>query len=264
MALNLACESVGSGPPLLILHGLLGSGGNWRGVARALAATHAVHSVDLRNHGASPWADSMGYVEMADDVVQLLDRLGLGRASVMGHSMGGKTAMALALRHPGRVDRLVVVDIAPVPYADTLTPFAEAMRGADVLAAASRAEVQRRLEQRVPDGDVVPFLMQNLVTRNDHFDWRLNLLGISAAMPQLCAFPGELLAGRFGGPVTVIAGADSDYVPDHDGSSFRPMFTDVEIDVIAGAGHWVHADQPAAFVGAVRRALRDERTAQAH
>ena len=83
-------------------------------------------------------------------------------------------------------------------------------------------------------------------------------------MPQLCAFPGELLAGRFGEPVTVIAGADSDYVPDHDGSSFRPMFTDVEIDVIAGAGHWVHADQPAAFVGAVRRALRDERTAQAH
>ena len=147
--------------------------------------------MDLRNHGASPWADSMDYVEMAADVLQLIERLRLDRPTVLGHSMGGKTAMALALRHPTRVGRLIVVDIAPVSYADTLTPFAEAMRGADVVAAASRAEVQRRLQQSVPDDGVVPFLMQNLVTRNDHFDWRLNLLGISLAMPALCAFPSD-------------------------------------------------------------------------
>ncbi|MEP6875508.1 MAG: alpha/beta fold hydrolase [Burkholderiales bacterium] len=256
MALNLACESIGSGSPMLVLHGLFGSGSNWRGVARHLAASHTVHCVDLRNHGASPWADSMAYAAMADDVLQLCDRLGLKAPAVMGHSMGGKTAMALALRHPQRVSRLIVVDIAPVSYADTLTPFAEAMRGVNVVAAATRAEVQARLSQAVPDPAVVPFLMQNLVMQNHHFDWRLNLLGISASMPGLCAFPSDLLGMRFNGPTTVIAGAQSDYVVDRDGASFAPMFGDVEIDVVENAGHWVHADQPTAFLARVRHALQ--------
>jgi pimeloyl-ACP methyl ester carboxylesterase len=255
VALNLACESTGSGPPLVVLHGLFGSSGNWRGIARELAATHSVHCVDLRNHGASPWADSMGYVEMADDVLQLIRTLRLDRPAVMGHSMGGKTAMALALRQPSAVSRLVVVDIAPVPYADTLTPFAEAMRSVDVVAAASRAEVQRRLQDSAPDPGVVPFLMQNLVMRNDHFDWRLNLLAISAAMPQLSSFPSELLGAQFDGPVKVIAGERSDYVAQHDGAAFRPMFDDVEVDVVADAGHWVHADRPVAFLASLRHAL---------
>jgi len=258
MALNLACESVGSGPPLVLLHGLFGSSSNWRSIARALASTHTVHSVDLRNHGASPWADSMDYAEMAADVLQLIERLRLDRPTVLGHSMGGKTAMALALRHPARVGRLLIVDVAPVSYADTLTPFAEAMRGADVIAAASRAEVQRRLQQSVPDGGVVPFLMQNLVTRNDHFDWRLNLLAISLSMPALCAFPSPLLGMRFDGPVTVLCGERSDYVARHDGAVFAPMFSRVEIDVIAGAGHWVHVDRPAEFLARVRHALQQD------
>jgi len=255
VALNLACESTGSGPPLVVLHGLFGSSGNWRGIARELATTHTVHCADLRNHGASPWADSMGYVEMADDVLQLIAKLRLDRPAVLGHSMGGKTAMALALRQPSAVGRLVVVDIAPVGYADTLTPFAEAMRSADVVGAASRTEVQRRLQHSVPDAGVVPFLMQNLVMRNDHFDWRLNLLAISAAMPQLSGFPSELLGARFAGPVTVIAGEHSDYVSEPDGAAFRPMFDDLEVEVVEGAGHWVHADRPAAFLTSLRRAL---------
>jgi len=258
MALNLICETVGSGPPLVVLHGLFGSSGNWRGVARQLAASHTVHSVDLRNHGASPWVDSMDYLEMADDVLQLCDRLGLKAPAVMGHSMGGKTAMAMALRHPQRVGRLIVVDIAPVSYADTLTPFAEAMRGADVIAAATRTEIQGRLSQTVPDPAVVPFLMQNLVMHNHHFDWRLNLLGISASMPQLCGFPSESLGARFDRPVAVIAGANSDYVTEFDGVEFRPMFPRVTVEVVEGAGHWVHADRPDAFLACVRRALQHD------
>ena len=258
MALNLAFETVGSGPPLLVLHGLFGSSSNWRGVARHLGLTHTVHSVDLRNHGGSPWADTMDYSAMADDVLQLMDRLGLKQPAVLGHSMGGKTAMALALRHPDRVRRLFVVDIAPVSYADTLTPFAEAMRGADVVAAASRAEVQGRLQQAVPDPGVVPFLMQNLVMHNEHFDWRINLLGISAAMPQLCGFPTELLGACFERPVTVIAGENSEYVAQRDGAAFEPMFSQVDIEIIPDAGHWVHADQPAAFLACVRQALKHD------
>ncbi len=255
MALNLAFETVGSGPPLLVLHGLFGSSSNWRGVAHRLAPTHTVHCVDLRNHGASPWADSMDYTEMADDVLQLIDRLGLKQPAVMGHSMGGKTAMALALRHPQRVGRLIVVDIAPVSYPDTLSPFAQAMRSVDVLAAASRADVQARLQQSVPDAGVVPFLMQNLVARNEHFDWRINLMGISAAMPQLCDFPSSLIGARYGRPLTVIAGELSDYVPGHSVASFGPMFTEVDLKVIARAGHWVHADQASAFQACVQQAL---------
>ncbi len=225
-------------------------------MARQLALTHTVHSVDLRNHGASPWADSMDYAEMADDVLQLIDRLGLKQPVVMGHSMGGKTAMALALRHPQRVSHLFVIDIAPVSYADTLTPFADAMRSIDVLAAASRADVQRHLQRAVADAGVVAFLMQNLVPNHEHFDWRINLLGISAAMPQLCGFPSELLGGRFDRPLTVIAGGNSAYVQQRDGAAFQPMFTQLTVDLIPDAGHWVHADEPAAFMTCIQRALR--------
>ena len=256
MALNLICETVGSGPPLVVLHGLFGSSGNWRGVARELAATHSVFCVDLRNHGASPWADSMDYIEMADDVLQLIERLGLERPTVMGHSMGGKTAMALALRHPRSVGQLIVVDIAPVAYADTLTPFAEAMRSVNVVAAASRAEVQRRLLDSVADRDVVPFLMQNLVARNSRFDWRVNLTSVSSSVQTLSDFPSQLAGLRFAKPVRVIAGQQSDYVTDRDGAEFQPMFPETRVEVIEQAGHRVHADQRDRFFDAVTRALR--------
>jgi pimeloyl-ACP methyl ester carboxylesterase len=257
MALNLAYEAIGSGPPLVVLHGLFGSGSNWRGIARELMATHTVVCVDLRNHGASPWADAMNYLAMADDVKQLIERLSLKRPAVLGHSMGGKTAMALALMYPALVDRLIVVDIAPVSYADTLTPFADAMRSVDVVAAASRVDIQRRLQELVPDPNVVPFLMQNLMIRNDRFDWRLNLVGIGAAMPQLCAFPSEILGLHLRRRTTVIAGANSDYVTESDGVEFRPMFPQVTVEVVEGAGHWVHADRPDAFLACVRRALHE-------
>jgi esterase len=255
MALELNFESAGSGPPLVILHGLFGSGTNWRGIARELGATHRVLTVDLRNHGASPWADSMGYFEMADDVQRLIEREGLSQPTVMGHSMGGKVAMAMALLHPECVGRLIVVDIAPVAYADRLSPFAEAMRGIDMLAAASRSEVQQRLAETVPDSGVVPFLMQNLVMRNAHLDWRINLGVIAASIGALSDFPLELRSLRFAGPLHVIAGGRSDYVAQRDGSDFRPMFARPQVEVIDEAGHWPHADAPQRFLAAARRAL---------
>ena len=255
MTIELAFESVGSGPPIVVLHGLFGSGNNWRSVANSLAEQHTVTTVDLRNHGASPWADSMGYLEMADDVRRLIERLQLLRPAVMGHSMGGKTAMALALMYPELVGRLIVVDIAPVGYADTLTPFAQAMSSVDVITAASRTEVQRRLSPLLPDPSIAPFLVQNLVSRNDHFDWRINLAAITAAMAGLSDFPSALHGLLFKRPVTAIVGERSDYVVPRDATPFAPMFTRVAVEVIAGAGHWVHADQPQAFVRAVQKAL---------
>lgn len=264
MAVDLAFESVGEGPPVLILHGLFGSGSNWRQVVRELASTYRVLAVDLRNHGASPWADTMSYLEMADDVLRLIERERLSRPAVVGHSMGGKVAMALALMYPKQVGRLSVVDIAPVPYADRLSAFAEAMRAVDTLHAASREEVRQRLAGMVPDAGVVPFLMQNLVARNAHFDWRLNLGAILGAVPTLCGFPQELRSLRFTGPVQVIAGARSDYVASSDGEAFQPMFPQARVEVIEGAGHWVHADRPGTFIAAVRQALHGTALAVTH
>ena len=255
MALTLASDITGNGSPLLILHGLFGSATNWRSMARKLADRHAVHALDLRNHGASPWADTMTYTEMADDVRHYIEQHDLGAVTVMGHSMGGKTAMALALAFPDRVERLVVVDIAPRSYHDSLSSYAQAMRGIDLMAAASRGEVQRQLQALLPDASVAPFLVQNLVPRNDHFDWRINLAAISASMLDLTGFPAELQERVFDKPTAAIAGALSDYVPGGNTQSFRPMFPRIEIEVIDGAAHWVHADKPQAFFEAVQRAL---------
>lgn len=256
---DLAFDSVGEGAPLLILHGLFGSSTNWRSVARRLSAEQRVISADLRNHGASPWADAMDYESMAGDVARLIERQGLRRPSLIGHSMGGKVAMVLALLRPELIDRLIVVDIAPVQYADRLSVFAEAMRTVDATHAASREEVRQRLAGALPDAaGVVPFLMQNLVARNAHFDWRINLPAISAAMPALSAFPPQLRALRFERPVQVIAGGRSDYVQRREGAEFAPMFPRAQIEFIDTAGHWVHADQPEAFVAAAQRALHAE------
>lgn len=257
-AVDLAFEAVGEGPPLLILHGLFGSSTNWRSIARRLSAEYRVLSVDLRNHGASPWAETMDYAAMAGDVARLIERQGLQRPSLMGHSMGGKVAMALALLQPQRIERLIVVDIAPVQYADRLSVFVEAMRAVDATHAASREEVRSRLAGALPDaGGVVPFLMHNLVARNAHFDWRINLPVISAAMPALSGFPPALRGLRYERGLHVIAGGRSDYVQRREGAEFAPMFAHTRLEFIEPAGHWVHADQPEAFVAAAQRALHD-------
>ncbi len=255
MTLDLASDITGSGQPLLILHGLFGSATNWRSIARKLADQHQVHAIDLRNHGASPWADSMSYPEMAQDVQLYMQRHDLQRATVMGHSMGGKTAMALALTHPELVERLIVVDIAPRPYADTLSSYAQAMGSLDLMAFASRGDVQRQLQALLPDAAVAPFLLQNLVTRNAHFDWRINLAAITTSMADLRDFPAGLRSRTFPGPTTAIAGALSDYIPNGDPGPFAPMFPQLTIEVIDAAAHWVHADQPAKFAQAVMAAL---------
>jgi esterase len=256
MPLELNSEISGSGVPLVILHGLFGSATNWRSVARSLATDHEVHALDLRNHGASPWADTMSYAEMADDVRHYFEQHGLTSVTLMGHSMGGKTAMALALAYPESLEQLIVVDIAPRSYHDALSSYAQAMRSVDLMAAASRSDVQRQLQTLLPDASVAPFLVQNLVQRNEHFDWRINLAAITSAMQTLVDFPAAVQTRRFNKPTTVIAGALSDYVPGGDASVFAPMFPNLAVETIEGAGHWVHAEKPQEFVQAVRRALQ--------
>jgi pimeloyl-ACP methyl ester carboxylesterase len=255
VALDLSFEAVGDGPPLVVLHGLLGSKTNWRSVARALAPTHRVYSVDARNHGSSPWADAMSYPDMANDLLRFMEQQGVERPVVLGHSMGGKIAMTLGLLHPQVVERLIVVDIAPVVYDDRLSPVAEAMRAVDVLHVASREEVRQRLRTLLPDAGLVGFMLQNLEVRNAHFDWRVNLGAILASVPLLSGFPSELLGLSFARPVHVIAGGRSDYVRGSDGADFHPMFERVDVQVIEQVGHWVHAERPIEFLAAVKHAL---------
>ena len=255
MPVELAFEDVGRGPPMLLLHGLYGSSSNWRRIAKALSDRHRVLSVDLRNHGGSPWTPTMSYVEMAADVADLIDRLGLGRPAVLGHSMGGKVAMTLALTDAARVGRLIVVDIAPVSYGDRFSSYTQAMRGVDAMQATGRDEIRRTLLQTIPDERTVGFLMTNLVRQGEQYDWRINLMTLATSMSEIGSFPEALAGLRYDGPVTVIDGERSDYVSEADRPLFVAHFPAARFVTIADAGHWLHADQPDAFVAAVREAL---------
>jgi len=257
MPLALAFEALGSGPPVVILHGLFGAGRNWTQFAQALAEDHRVYLPDARNHGASPWAESMSYVEMADDVRALIEREQLRRPFVIGHSMGGKTAMALALSHPEAVAGIAVIDIAPESYADQFSSYVSAMRSLDVAGAASRREIREALADSLSAEAPVDFLMQNLRRQNDRFDWRLNLMATGLCMRELCGFPEALRSARSDAPALFLHGAESDYVRPSSHAGIRALFPHAQIEAIAGAGHWVHADQPAALSCGLRDWLAD-------
>jgi esterase len=251
MPLKLAFDATGDGPPVVILHGLFGSSRNWRTIAHALAPHHRVYCVDLRNHGSSPWDGSMAYPEMAADVASLIESERLVQPVLVGHSMGGKTAMALALTRPELVGRLVVVDIVPVSYPDRFTGYLDAMRSVDTAALTKRGDAMSHMAARVRDAGVVAFLMQNLVARDGHFDWRLNLSAIAKELPLLGGFPSELLLRRFLGPTKLIHGSLSDYVQPDNLAVMRTSFPDLQEVSIDGAGHWVHAERPAEFLDAL-------------
>ena len=249
MSVDLSADSRGErGPAIIVLHGLLGSATNWRTVARTLAEQARVFCLDARNHGRSPHADGMSYAEMADDVRAFMDARGLTRAIVIGHSMGGKTAMRLALESPARVARMVVVDIAPVRSTGDHEPLLEAMARVDPAHAASRGEVERALAPDVPDDGMRQFVLQNLVRTGQGFAWRVNLPAIRARMADILDFPAVPGDARYYGPALFVRGEGSSYVLPEHGPAIRALFPAARIATVAGAGHWVHAEQPARFL----------------
>jgi pimeloyl-ACP methyl ester carboxylesterase len=250
--LTLAATERGDGPPVVILHGLFGSGANWATVGKRLAASHRVIAADLRNHGASPHDPRMDYPAMAADIAALIEARGGGRAAVVGHSMGGKAAMWLALTRPGLVERLVVVDIAPVSYRPTLQSHAAAMRAVPLRAGMRRAEADAALHEAIPDAGERAFLLQNLRFRADGPpEWRLNLAAIEPAVPTISAFPDAPEGARYEGPVLFVSGERSDYVrPEHHGRILA-LFPRAAFVVVPGAGHWVHAEAPEPFLRAL-------------
>ncbi|CAN5670455.1 alpha/beta fold hydrolase [soil metagenome] len=254
MKLNLALHGQpGEAPPLVIAHGLFGSARNWGAVAKRLCAGRLVVAADLRNHGESGWDDEHGYAAMAGDIAEVIAGHG-GRADVLGHSMGGKTAMVLALSEPARVRRLVVADIAPIAYGHSQMPLVKAMREADLAGVTRRSQADARLAERVPERGERAFLLQSLALGEDGARWKLNLAALGANMEAIMGFPP--LEGRFEGPVLVLRGAASDYVDAAGVAAIRARFPQARIEALAGAGHWLHADQPEAFADAVDGFLR--------
>jgi pimeloyl-ACP methyl ester carboxylesterase len=243
----LAASEAGEGPPLVLLHGLFGAGQNWGGIRSVLARRFRVLTPDLRNHGASARDADMAYAAMAADVAETMDAAGMPRAAVLGHSMGGKVAMALALAHPARVDRLVVADIAPVRYAPALRGYVAAMQAIVLRHGLARREADAALAAAIPEAGIRAFLLQNLRFESDPPAWRLGLAEIAAAMPQIEDFappPGS----RFDGPVLVMAGERSGYVRPEHHDAFRALFPALRFVTVPAAGHWVHAENPAGFL----------------
>jgi len=237
-------------PPILIVHGLFGSGRNWGVIAKRLANSRRVVTVDMRNHGASRWEETHNYHELAADLAEVVAEIG-GRADVIGHSMGGKGAMMLSLDRPALVRRLVVADIAPVAYAHTQVHLVHAMRGLDLTRIATRADADALLAEAIEEPDVRAFLLQSLDVANRC--WRLNLDVLERDMELITGFPA--VAGHFDGPALFLAGANSDYVRPEHRPLIKRMFPKARQAKIPGAGHWLHAEKPREFEAAARAFL---------
>ncbi len=255
---ELSYQRQGSGSPLLILHGLFGSGRNWQSHARRLAECFDVLTIDLRNHGQSFHADEMSYPLMAADVEQLIRDLDLGACRLLGHSMGGKVAMALALQYPELVESLVVADIAPVVYAHDHEEIVDAAIAVDVAAIGSRADADDQLKTAIADPGLRGFLLQNLVRDGDAWRWRVNWRAIGNSMAALTGFVELAPDWRIDAPTLCIRGAASNYVGEAEIELMRAHFRRIEFATLAGAGHWLHAEQPAAFLERVLEFLSSD------
>lgn len=236
-------------PPILIVHGLFGSGRNWRVIAKNLAETRRTVTVDMRNHGESFRADSQGYEAMADDLAEVIDALG-GVVDLIGHSMGGKSAMVLALTHPALIRRLLVADIAPVVYTHGASHhrLIEAMKALDLSGIDTRGDADRALAAEVDSPAVRAFLLQSLDVKEKR--WRLNLDVLDRELPGILDFPETDAA--FDGPTLFLAGAESDYIrPEHRGV-IKAHFPNAKQAKLPGAGHWLHAEKPRDFEATAR------------
>lgn len=254
-----------AGPRILFLHGLFGQGKNWTSVAKALADRARVIMIDLPNHGRSSWTQSMTYAEMATAIADVLSSGSDEPLNVVGHSMGGKVAMAMALLRPHLVQRLVVADIAPVRY-ERISGFADyvmGMRSIDLRRLSTRGEADQALQHYVPDAVVRAFLLQNLrrdPSSESGWRWQMNLSLLGGKLSDLGDWP-DLATPPYEGPVLWVAGGRSDYILPEYGPAMRTLFPHTQLITIKNAGHWVHSDQPEIFVAALRRFLRLETSA---
>lgn len=240
-------------PPLLIVHGLFGSARNWGVIARRLSEDRLVIAVDMRNHGSSDWTDSHGYPDLAADLAEVIrahvDVAAGGQADVLGHSMGGKASMQLALTQGALIRRLIVADIAPVAYSHSQNHLIQAMKALDLSELKSRGEADRQLAAAVEDDGTRAFLLQSLDLKAEPPVWRLNLDLLEREMVGITGWPGT--GGTFDGPTLFLTGAESTYVRPEYRDTIKALFPAAKFAKIPGAGHWLHAEKPREFEAAV-------------
>jgi pimeloyl-ACP methyl ester carboxylesterase len=245
-----------AGPVVAFCHGLFGQGKNWTQVAKDLARDHRVLLLDMPNHGRSPWTETFDYLDLADRVADALRDE--GPVALVGHSMGGKIAMVMALRHPELVERLVVVDVSPAAYSSgrEFVGYIETMRAMDLSSLERRDQADEALREAVPSATVRGFLLQNLRREADGWHWQVNLDLLGDEMAALVGWPDEELGdASYDGPVLWIGGALSDYVGDEYAPEMDSRFPRNRRVMIKDAGHWVHSQQPAVVVEVLRRFL---------
>lgn len=255
--MQLHYQSLGQGQPLILLHGLFGSANNWGAVAKHFSQMYQVISVDLRNHGKSPHADSQTYPEMANDLIELCDLLNLKSIHLLGHSLGGKVAMQFATQYPERVDQLIVVDIAIRTYPDAQTHLIDAMLELNLATIKTRSEADQALSSSITNARIRQFLLMNLVkvsneVNNGYLQWRINLPALKANYPLIRQAVCE--TAQFHKPCLFIRGERSDYIRDDDIEQIKSHFINVQF-VSLPAGHWVHAEQQQAFIEVVAQFL---------
>ncbi|SIS48209.1 alpha/beta fold hydrolase [Neptunomonas antarctica] len=235
----------GNGAPLVILHGLFGTLENWGSQIKALSEHFQVIAVDLRNHGRSPHTDDMNYALMVDDIINLLDDLGLDKVNLMGHSMGGKVAMQLALTHPERLNKLIVVDISPVAYEHHHKDVLKGLFSIDLAHIKSRTDADKQLGAYIPEPGIRAFLLKNLYRdENKQFQWRMNLPVLDKHYDDISAAP---TGHPFNGKTLFIKGEESHYIQTDHRDGILALFPKATYKIIQGAGHWPHAEKPAIF-----------------
>lgn len=242
-------------PPLFVVHGLFGSARNWGAICRRIAqgnlcGPRKVIAVDLRNHGDSPWDDDARYPALAGDLADTIMAEAGGAADVLGHSMGGKTAMVLALTRPELVNRLIIADVAPVPYANhEHMGYIRAMREADLSGVARRGQVEPLLREGVPSRDLRAFFLQSLAVEDGVARWKLNLPALEACMPDIIGWPDT--PGVYEGKALFVYGDKSDYLTAEARPAIRAQFPHARFVAVKDAGHWLHAEKPEAFLQTV-------------
>lgn len=259
----------GQGSPLIILHGLYGSADNWHSIGRELSAEYTVYLVDQRNHGSSPHSPVHTYDAMRDDLLEFMDRHDLPKAIIMGHSMGGKTALHFGLKHAERVEKMVVVDISPFDYqGEEMTPEGQrhlqiisALQLMDTVLITNREDADRQLARFITSPAIRQFLLKNLKRLSDgSFHWALNIQALAQHIHDI--FSGIIRYHPTGEPLTLtfpllfIKGERSDYIGAADETAIRQYFPSADVVTVRQAGHWVHAEQPEAFLEVVKTFIR--------
>ncbi|HOT13877.1 MAG TPA: alpha/beta fold hydrolase [Bacteroidales bacterium] len=263
--MGLHFRKLGQGQPLIILHGLYGSSDNWYSIAKVFSAYFTVYTIDLRNHGHSAHYPTHTYNDMAADIVNFCQEHNIEKATFAGHSMGGKTAMLLALEHPQLIEKLIVVDIAPKAYSLLLEPsehvlqhinIMQAFANVDLTGLTKREEVDMLLAEYIADPPTRQFLMKNLVRKESGFQWQLNTKVLRNSLPEIINGPdfNKILfdKSQITYPVLFVKGEKSGYIKDEDMITIRKIFPKAELSVIFNAGHWLHAEQPQSFINTLK------------